>query len=555
MTQSSYITPSLAHFRLPEIPNEPMKSYAPRSEERMKLEAALLEMRSMGAVDVPIVINGEKIYKGVKKQQINPSEHKKTVCNYYEADESLVKKVKDIVYREKHRVFICSFSDRASVFLKAADLLSVKYRYKLMAATMLGQGKNIWQAEIDAAAELCDFWRFNCKYAEEMYSQQPPKNSFGNWNRTEFRPLEGFVLGISPFNFTAIGGNIPGAPALLGNVVLWKPSPSAIYSNYLVYEILEEAGLPAGVIQFIPGDAEKVCHVALNSPDFASLHFTGSTHVFRKLWRTIGDNIDLYKSYPRIVGETGGKNYHLLHPTLDKDGIHHAALQTIRGAFEYQGQKCSACSRAYVPKSQFKEFKEYLLKAHDQITQGAVHEFEHFSGPVINKMAFDKIKGYIDGAIADAGCDVIAGGKCDDKVGYYIEPTIIVTKNSRSKTMVEEIFGPVLTIYVYEDKEFLSIGKEIGDTTPYGLTGALFAKDREAIVEGSNLLRNTAGNFYINDKCTGAVVGQQPFGGGRASGTNDKAGSWSLLGRFVSTRTIKENFVPIDTFIYPSNFV
>jgi 1-pyrroline-5-carboxylate dehydrogenase len=422
-----------------------------------------------------------------------------------------------------------------------------------MAATMLGQGKNIWQAEIDAAAELCDFLRFNCKYAEEIYSQQPPKNAAGTWNRTEFRGLEGFVLAISPFNFTAIGGNLPAAPALMGNVVLWKPSPSAVYANYLFYEILIEAGLPAGVVQFIPGPAEEICGHAINSRDFTSLHFTGSTHVFRNLWQQIGNNIHQYKSYPRIVGETGGKNYHMLHPSLDESGVHHAALQTIRGAFEYQGQKCSACSRVYVPSSLFAQFKKNLVEEHAKITQGPVTEFHHFSGPVINKFAFDKIKGYIDYAVSNDDCEIIAGGKCDDSVGYFIQPTVIVTKDKLTKTLTEEIFGPVVTIYVYEDADFDATCKLIGDTTEYGLTGAIFAKDRDAVVKGGNLLRNTAGNFYINDKCTGAVVGQQPFGGGRASGTNDKAGSWSLLVRFISTRTVKESFVPIESFAYPSN--
>jgi 1-pyrroline-5-carboxylate dehydrogenase len=510
---------------------------------------------SQGPVEVPVVINGEKIYSGKTADQLNPSDHKQVVAKYHQADAVYTQKAIDGALAAKAQWESLPFNDRIAVFLKAADLLSTKYRYKVMAATMLGQGKNIWQAEIDAAAELCDFWRFNCKYAEEIYSQQPPKNAPGNWNRTEFRALEGFVLAISPFNFTAIGGNLPSAPALMGNVVLWKPSPSAVLSNYLVYEILVEAGLPAGVIQFVPGDAVEICGHAIATPDFASLHFTGSTHVFRKLWKDIGNNIDKYKSYPRIVGETGGKNYHLLHPGLDEAGVHHAALQTIRAAFEYQGQKCSACSRAYVPASLFAQFKKVITEEHAKITQGPVHEYQHFAGPVINKFAFDKIKSYIDHAAADEHCEIIAGGKYDDSVGYFVQPTVIVTQDKFTKTLTEEIFGPVVTIYVYEDAKFEETCKLVGETTEYGLTGALFAKDRASIVAGSNLLRNTAGNFYINDKCTGAVVGQQPFGGGRASGTNDKAGSWSLLVRFVSTRSIKENFVPIESFAYPSNAI
>ncbi|KAI9023082.1 1-pyrroline-5-carboxylate dehydrogenase [Phycomyces nitens] len=548
-------TPTLAHFKLPVIENEPMLNYAPGSPERSKIESALKEMIKAGPVEIPVVINGEKIFTGKTATQVNPSDHKKIVCKYHEADAALTKKAIDGAEEAKVRWESLPFNDRVAVFLKAADLLSIKYRYKLMAATMLGQGKNIWQAEIDAAAELCDFLRFNCKYAEEIYQQQPPKNSPGTWNRTEFRGLEGFVLAVSPFNFTAIGGNLPAAPALMGNVVIWKPSPGAIYSNYLVYEILVEAGLPAGVIQFVPGPAEEIVGAAISSPSFASLHFTGSTHVFRKLWKEIGNNIDIYKSYPRVVGETGGKNYHVLHPSLDKEGVRQAALQTIRASFEYQGQKCSACSRVYVPKSQFQDFRRELLAEHAKIKQGPVEKFENFSGPVISQFAFDKIKGYIQHAAAEKGTEIIAGGKCDDSVGYFVEPTIILTTKKDAKTLVEEIFGPVVTIYVYEDAEFASTCKLISDTTPYGLTGALFARDRDSIVAGSNLLRNTSGNFYINDKCTGAVVGQQPFGGGRASGTNDKAGSSSLLIRFVSTRSIKESFIPIEGFSYPSNLV
>ncbi|CAM0142609.1 1-pyrroline-5-carboxylate dehydrogenase [Umbelopsis sp. WA50703] len=546
-------TPSLAHFKLPAIDNEPMKSYAPGSVERQKLEQAIKDMRAAKPAEIPVVINGEKITSGATAQQPNPSEHKSVVCNYHEADASLIKKAIDGALEAKPRWEAMPFNDRAAIFLKAADLISTKYRYKLMAATMLGQGKNAWQAEIDAAAELCDFFRFGAKYAEEMYHQQPPKNAPGVWNRSEYRALEGFVFAVSPFNFTAIGGNLAGAPALMGNVVLWKPSPGAVYSNYIVYQILEEAGLPAGVIQFVPGPAEEICDVVLAHPEFASLHFTGSTHVFRKLWKQIGNNIDNYKSYPRIVGETGGKNYHILHPSLDADGVRQAALQTVRGAFEFQGQKCSACSRAYVPQSLFADFKKHMVAETNKIKQGPIQNFENFMGPVINKFAFDKIKGYIDYAATNDECEIVAGGEYDDSEGYFIKPTVIVTKDKDTKTIKEEIFGPVVTIYVYEDADFEATCKLISDSTQYALTGALFARDREAIVAGSNLLRNTAGNFYINDKCTGAIVGQQPFGGARGSGTNDKAGSWSLLVRFVSARSVKENFVEIDGFEYPSN--
>ncbi|KAF7720917.1 1-pyrroline-5-carboxylate dehydrogenase [Apophysomyces ossiformis] len=523
------------------------------SLERQKLREAIDQMRSQGPVEVPLVVNGEKIFSGPTAEQVQPAEHKKVLCNYHQADAAIIRKAIDGAIAARAKWEQLPFHDRVSVFLKAADLLSTKYRYKVMAATMLGQGKNIWQAEIDAAVELCDFWRFNCKYAEEIYQHQPPKNAFGSWNRMEYRGLEGFVLAVSPFNFTAIGGNLPSAPALMGNVVLWKPSPFAVYSNYLVYEILVEAGLPPGVIQFVPGPAEEICETAIKSPDFVSIHYTGSTAVFRKLWKDIGNHIDQYKGYPRLVGETGGKNFHILHTSLDKEGVHQAVLQTIRGAFEFQGQKCSACSRVYVPESLYQEFRKGLLDAHAEISQGPPHEFQHFLGPVIGRHAYDKVKGYIDHAKADDDCEIIAGGHCDDSVGFYIQPTIIVTKNKKSRTMVEEIFGPVLTIYVYDDPLFEETCKIIGDTTSYGLTGSVFAQDRYAILQATNLLRHMAGNFYINDKCTGAVVGQQPFGGGRVSGTNDKAGSWSLLVRFVSMRTIKENYVPIETFIYPSN--
>ncbi|KAI8066819.1 1-pyrroline-5-carboxylate dehydrogenase [Gongronella butleri] len=547
--------PSLAHFKIPVTENEPMYAYAKGSEQRAKLKAALEEMIAAGPQEVPVVINGEKILTGSTAQQLNPSKHASVVCNYHQADATLTQKAIDGAMAAQARWEALPFNERIAVFLKAADLLSQKYRYKVMAATMLGQGKNIWQAEIDAAAELCDFWRFNCKYAEEIYQQQPPKNAPGNWNRVEYRALDGFVLAVSPFNFTAIGGNLPSAPAVMGNVCLWKPSPSAVYSNYLVYEILVEAGLPPGVIQFVPGDAEEVCGTAIASPQFASLHFTGSTKVFRSLWCEIGKNIAKYQAYPRLVGETGGKNFHMLHPDLDAAAVKHAALQTIRAAFEFQGQKCSACSRVYVPKSLEATFKKEIVDAHAKISQGPVWEFNHFNGPVINKFAFDKIKSYIDHAAQDPKCNIIAGGKYDDSVGYYIQPTIIETTDKAAKTLVEEIFGPVVTIYTYEDSKFDETCELIGNSTEYALTGAYFATNREHIVHGTNLLRKHAGNFYVNDKCTGAVVGQQPFGGGKGSGTNDKAGSWTLLLRFINMRTIKENFVPIEDFAYPSNLV
>ncbi|CAG8498395.1 19594_t:CDS:2 [Cetraspora pellucida] len=460
----------LGTFKVPEIYNEPMRSYPPGSEDRANLKAALNEFKNTAPIEIPVYVNGEEIRTGRIVEQRIPSEHEKILAKYHEADSSIVEK-------------------------------AIK-------------------AEIDAAAELIDFWRFNCKYAHEIYQQQPPKNAPGVWNRVEYRPLEGFVYAISPFNFTAIGGNLPSAPALMGNVILWKPSPNAALSNWIIMEILREAGLPDGVIQFIPGPAQEITDQILKSPDFASLHFTGSTFVFKKLWKEIGNNIEIYKSYPRIVGETGGKNFHVIHESAN---LKNAVNQTIRGAFEYQGQKCSACSRAYVPDSLWNDFRENLLGEISKVKVGPMDEFSNFVGPVIHAASFEKIKGYIEWAKNDADSEIIAGGTYDNSKGYFVDPTVIVTKNPKSKTICEEIFG--------------------------------FAQDRAAIILGESKLRHASGNFYINDKSTGAIVGQQPFGGSRASGTNDKAGSPALLYRFTSMRTIKENFVDINDFSYPSNLI
>jgi 1-pyrroline-5-carboxylate dehydrogenase len=453
------------------------------------------------------------------------------------------------------------FADRAAIFLKAADLIGGKYRYDIMAATMLGQGKNAWQAEIDAAAELCDFLRFNVQYAQELYAQQPVHNSPGVWNRVEYRPLEGFVYAVTPFNFTAIAGNLPGAPALMGNVVLWKPSPSAIASNWLVYQILLEAGLPPNVIQFVPGDAVEVTKAVLVHPEFAALHYTGSTAVFRSLYGQIGRATaeGRYKGYPRIVGETGGKNFHLVHHSAN---VQNAVINTVRGAFEYQGQKCSATSRAYFPASSWKECKELLVSEVGKLKMGSPEEFENFIGPVIHQGSFEKLSKTIDEANKDPELELIVGGKHDNSQGYFVHPTIYVTKNPQHKLFTTELFGPVLVIHVYDDavggnsdKAFNDICKVIDTTSEYGLTGAVFAQDRTALRFAEEALRNTAGNFYLNCKSTGAVVGQQPFGGARASGTNDKAGSANLLSRFVSVRAIKEDFLGSDEVLYPSNEV
>ncbi|CAJ0762519.1 15054_t:CDS:2 [Entrophospora sp. SA101] len=535
---------TLGTFKIPEIHNEPLRSYQPGSVDRAKLIEALDELKSQVPIEIPH-------FTGHIQEQRIPTDHATVLAKTHEANPELINQaIEGALIAKKNTWEALSFTDRAAIFLKAADLVANKYRYKLMAATMLGQGKNAWQAEIDAAAELIDFWRFNCQYAQEIYQQQPPKNSPGVWNRLEYRPLEGFVYAVTPFNFTAIGANLAGAPALMGNVVLWKPSPNAVLSNWIVLEILREAGLPDGVIQWIPGQPVEITQQVLKSPEFASLHFTGSTFVFKHLWKEIGNNIDIYKSYPRIVGETGGKNYHLVHKSAN---VPNAVHQTIRAAFEYQGQKCSACSRAYIPDTLWEQFSKLLLSEIDKIKVGPVEDFTNFMSAVIHKNSFEKIKGYIEGSKLNPENEIIKGGTYNDSKGYYIHPTVILTKNPKSPTMVEEIFGPVLTIYVYKSDEYEQILDLANETTSYALTGAIFAQDRSAIAKAENKLRYASGNFYINDKATGAIVGQQPFGGARGSGTNDKAGSLTLLYRFVSMRTIKENFINIDNFFYPSN--
>ncbi|KAJ1341326.1 1-pyrroline-5-carboxylate dehydrogenase [Batrachochytrium salamandrivorans] len=578
VAQVAASVPQLGSFCLPSIENEPMLNYAPGSSERMQLQAALADLRAQlstnGPFDIPVVVNDQEV--AFVLSICFPTEWLLSIFNG--AAVALIRihvtKSRSLIYpscfkltdaldcifaidkalKAKPAWEAMPFNDRAAIFLKAADLLSTKYRhvYKMLAATMLGQGKNAWQAEIDAAAELADFWRFNCKYAADIYAEQPPKNSPLLWNRVEYRPLEGFVVAYSPFNFTAIGGNLACAPALMGNVVLWKPSPMSMYSNYLVYEILREAGLPDGVIQFLPGDAELVTEQTFSHPEFAGFHFTGSTAVFKNLWRKIGENLDIYKSYPRVVGETGGKNMHFIHESAD---VRNAALQTIRSAFEYNGQKCSACSRVYVPENIAEEFTTILKEEHAKLKMGPVDDFTNFTSAVINLQSYNKIKGFLDDIKGgkNPATGVLLGGGTSDEVGYYIEPTVLVTKDPKSPTMVNELFGPVVTVYVYPQEEYLETLELANSTTEYALTGALFAQNRTALIAGTNVLRNAAGNFYVNDKCTGAVVGQQPFGGGRASGTNDKAGSALNLLRWVSPRTIKESFVPISSWGYPSN--
>ncbi|THW62036.1 delta-1-pyrroline-5-carboxylate dehydrogenase 1 [Aureobasidium pullulans] len=550
-------TRTIATFKVPAVNNEPNPTYSRGTVDREKLAAALKSFRQQAPVDVPVVIAGKAISSQTKLSQSDPSAHANSVASYVNASSQDVSAAIDAALAAKPAWENLPFADRAAVFLKAADLIAGKYRYEIMAATMAGQGKNAYQAEIDAAAELCDFLRFNVQYAQDTYAHQPTHNSPGVWNRVEYRPLEGFVYAVSPFNFTAIGGNLACAPALMGNVVVWKPSPSAMASNYLLYKILLEAGLPEGVIQFLPGDAAEVTKVVLAHRQFAALHFTGSTSVFRSLYGQIANGVaeGRYQGYPRIVGETGGKNFHLIHPSAD---VENAVINTVRGAFEYQGQKCSATSRAYFPASLWSSVKAGLISETEKLKIGDPEDYSNFIGPVIHQGSFDKLSKVIDEAKNDSELELLVGGKYDGSKGYYIHPTIYATKNPAHPLLKQELFGPVLCVYVYDDAApdaFAKICKDIDASSDYALTGAVFAQDRYAIRFAEEALRNTAGNFYINVKSTGAVVGQQPFGGARASGTNDKAGSANLLTRFVSMRAIKEDFVGSNKVIYPSNEV
>ena len=533
-------------FQVPKAKNEPIYDYAPCSEEREKLQKAISNWRSQ-VVNIPMFIGGEEVRTGVVQQIFPPHDlaHKVGECHIGNADHA--QQAIDAALAAKESWELMPWEQRAAIFLRAADLFATKYRYDISAVTMIGQSKNAFQSEIDAVCELVDFLRFNVQYMTEIYSEQPSENSPGIWNRLEYRPLEGFVFAVTPFNFTAISGNLPTAAAMMGNVVVWKPADTQIYSANLLMRVFKEAGLPDGVINLIYGDGPTIGDVVFNNKDLSGLHFTGSTKVFRHMWKTIGMNIEKYRSYPRIVGETGGKDFVLAHPSAD---VEVTATALMRGAFEFQGQKCSAASRAYIPQSIWPGVKEILLREVATMKMGPTEDFGNFINAVIDERAFDKISGYIDQAKKD-GVEIIAGGGYDKTNGYFIEPTIIMAEDPKYTTMCEEIFGPVLTIHVYDDATWDSILDLVDSTSEYALTGAVLAQDRGAITQATTKLRNSAGNFYINDKPTGAVVGQQPFGGARGSGTNDKAGAKVNLLRWVSQRTIKETFNPPTDYRYP----
>lgn len=533
-------------FTVPQPVNEPIYNYAPGSPEKASLKKALAEAKSQQK-DIPMYIGGKHVFTDQKVAMHPPHEIAHTLGHYSKGNADHVKTAIDAALAAKPAWEAMPWEERAAIFLRAADLLTGPYRAKMSAATMLCQSKNAYQAEIDCICELADFWRYNVYFAQEIFKNQP-LSTRNTWNRTDWRPLEGFIFALTPFNFTAIAGNLPSAPAMLGNVAVWKPAESQIYSASVIMEIFEEAGLPAGVINLVYVDGPTVGNVVLDHPDFAGLHFTGSTGVFQKLWATIGNNIAKYKSYPRIVGETGGKDFVVAHNTADPKAV---AVALGRGAFEFQGQKCSAASRAYVPESTWPKIKEYLLADLAAMKMGTTENFTNFINAVIDERAFNKIASYIDDAKRSDKITVLAGGNYDKSKGYFIEPTVLLTTDPASTTMCEEIFGPVLTIYVYKDADFEKTLDIVNSTSPYALTGAVLANDRAAVQLADRKLRHAAGNYYINDKPTGAVVGQQPFGGGRASGTNDKAGSSLNLYRWLSPRTIKENFVPPVDFRYP----
>ena len=532
-------------FHLNQPVNEPIQSYSPQSQERALLKAEL-DRLSRQRLDIPCIIGGKRIFTGRKRQVVMPHDHQHVLADFHMASEVEMQLAVEASLKAKAEWEALSWSDRAAVFLKAADLLAGPYRYTLNAATMLGQSKNAFQAEIDSACELIDFLRFNAYFYQQILQEQPLSSS-GVWNRSEYRALEGFVLAITPFNFTAIAGNLPATPALLGNTVIWKPSDTQMLSAYYTMLLFEEAGLPPGVINLLGADGPLTSACLLKQRELAGIHFTGSSATFNGLWKGLAENLDVYRSYPKLVGETGGKDFVFAHPSADP---HALVTALVRGAYEYQGQKCSAASRAYVPKSVWSRIEEQLASEIQSISVGDVRDFRNFVNAVIDERAYHKIAGYIQHAQQGGDASVRVGGKCSKEVGYFIDPTLILAQNPKYQSMTQEIFGPVLSVYVYDDRHWKETLQVCDETSPYALTGAIFAQDRRIIEELSRELRYSAGNFYINDKPTGAVVGQQPFGGARKSGTNDKAGSKLNLYRWLSPRSIKETFHPSKDYRY-----
>lgn len=533
-------------YKVPVAANEPIKSYASGSAERKELQAMLKELRSK-ELDIPMYIGDKEVRSDNKVRLAPPHDHKHTLGHFHKSDKTHVEQAIAAALAAKEKWANLSWEHRASIFLRAAELIAGPYRAKLNAATMLGQSKNAFQAEIDSACEIIDFLRFNVQYMTEIYAEQPISGP-GVWNRLEWRPLEGFIYALTPFNFTAIAGNLPTSCAMMGNVVVWKPSNTQVYSANVLMEIFKKAGVPDGVINLIYPSGPDAADVVFNHKDFAGIHFTGSTEVFQNIWQTIGNNIHKYRSYPRIVGETGGKDFIMAHKSAEAKSL---AVAISRGAFEYQGQKCSAASRAYIPSNLWNEVKAYVLEDLKSMKMGPTEDFTNFINAVIDEKSFDKLAKYIDAAKKDSNVEIIAGGNYDKSKGYFIEPTIIVAKDPKYVTMCEELFGPVLTLFVYDENKYEETLDLVDSTSIYALTGAILAQDRYAIELATKKLSNAAGNFYINDKCTGAVVGQQPFGGARGSGTNDKAGAKINLLRWVSPRTIKETFVPPVDYKYP----
>ena len=541
----SSITASFnGHRRIPPPVNDPVRSYVPGSPERASIKSRLKQLAA-DKVDIPLFIGGKEVKTGTCGRAVMPHDHQHVLAEYHKASESHVMQAIEAARAAQAEWSRWPFADRAAVILKAAELLTTTWRDTINAATMLGQSKTIFQAEIDAACEIVDFWRFNVHYGQELLDEQPISDHT-MWNQLEYRGLEGFVYAVTPFNFTSIAANLPTAPALMGNTVVWKPASSAMYSAYYLMKLYEAAGMPPGVINMIAGDASMISKALLSHRDLAGVHFTGSTEVFNDMWKTIGASMGSYRSYPRIVGETGGKDFIIGHPSADVDAF---AVSIVRGGFEFQGQKCSAASRVYVPRSMWSAVKERAVAMINDIKMGDVQDFRNFMGAVIDRRAFDKISEYVDHAKNNA--TIVAGGKVDGRAGYFISPTLVEAREPGYRLMCEEIFGPVVTAYVYDDTKWEETLRIVDETSPYALTGAVFANDRRAVRQAMSALRNAAGNFYVNDKPTGAVVGQQPFGGARASGTNDKAGSKLNLIRWVSARTIKENFNPPHDYKYP----